>query len=689
MATPFDASELSPVKRALLEIRSLKAALRDLEHSSHQPLAIVGMALRFPGASNPDAFWQLLAEGRSAISEIPRDRWDIDRYYDADPAAPGKMYVRKGGFLERVDEFDAGFFGIHPREAVAMDPQQRLLLEVAWEALENAAQSPAALAESATGVYLGMAGSDYLRLLLEDADRIDTYTATGGSTSLAAGRLSYLLGLQGPSLVLDTSCSSSLVAVHLACRSLRARECRMALAGGVNLIQSPDSTIALCKSRMLAPDGRCKTFDQSADGIVRAEGCGVVVIKRLADAVQDGDYVHAVIRGSAVNQDGRSGGLTVPSGPAQERVIRSALSDARVDAADIDYVEAHGTGTSLGDPIEVHALISALCGGRPADRPLYLGSAKTNIGHMEAAAGIAGLIKTVLAMQHDCIPAHLHLEKLNSHIDLQGAPIRIPTSDTPWGSDGRPQIAGVSSFGFSGTNAHVILEEAPRAQLPLPLPAGPQVLMLSARSPQALAEMARRYVAWFEAHPELSPADVCFTVGTCRKTFEYQAAFTGASLEELRQGLEVFAPDGACDSWPAAPPLVEGRRVPLPTYPFERSRYWIDRAHSEPLTMAAEACQTQASRIPADLDVASYEEMCRCLESITTASITEALFELGAPLRPGERLTLESLIETTGALASHGRLLYRWLKHLADQGLCLSEPDGVFLPLDVPGLPWP
>ena len=686
MPAPVNPAELSPVKRALLEIRDLRSRLDEVESVGRAQIAVVGMSLRFPGAPDQDGFWQLLREGRSAIGEIPGFRWDVDRYYDPDQAAPGKMYVRRGGFLDTVDEFDAGFFGIHPREAVAMDPQQRLLLEVAWEAMENAAQPPDGSAESPTGVFLGMAGSDYLRLLMADPEHIGTYTGTGGSSSIAAGRLSYLLGFNGPSLVVDTACSSSLVAVHLACRSLRNGECRMALAGGVNLMLRPENMVALCKSRMLAPDGLCKTFDDAADGFSRGEGCGVIVLKRLTDALADGDHVHAVIRGSAINQDGRSGGLTVPSGPAQVAVIRAALADARVDPCDVSYIEAHGTGTALGDPIEVHALISALCRDRGSDRPLFLGSVKTNIGHLEAAAGIAGLIKAILAVGNNLIPPHLHFAKLNSHIDLGKAPVRINTDLLPWPTADRPRIAGISSFGFSGTNAHIVLEQPPDREAGAP-PSQPYTLILSARSPIALAEMARRYAGWFESHPAISPADACFTAATGRKEFEHRAAFIGTSLEDLRHKLERFAAGVPCDPLPAESAVCSGRRIPLPTYPFERSRYWIEQTQAEPWPAALGEAREYASRTPAGLDVPSYERKWKTLRSLTAASIVEAFRELGAPLKKGDRHTAESLMERADILPAYKRLLPRWLKQMAGLRICAAEPDGSFVVVDADAIP--
>ena len=354
---------LSPLQNAVYLLKQTQAKLAAYERARSEPIAVIGMGCRFPGADNPLAFWWLLSDPGDAIQEVPADRWSLDDYYDPDPTAPGKMKTRWGGFLHRVDEFDAEFFGISPREAIRVDPQHRLLLEVAWEALEDAA-SAGKLAESRTGVYVGVIGNDYALLQSHDLADMDVFSGTGGSHAILANRLSYVLNLHGPSLALDTACSSSLVTVHLACQSLRRRESDMALAGGVNLMLSPEMTIALSKAHMMAPDGRCKAFDAAANGYVRGEGCGMVVLKRLGDAVADGDRILAVIRGTAVNHDGRSNGLSAPNGPAQEAVIRAAPSDAGLAPHDISYVEAHGTGTRLGDPIEIEALRSALCGGR-------------------------------------------------------------------------------------------------------------------------------------------------------------------------------------------------------------------------------------------------------------------------------------------------------------------------------------
>ncbi|CAG0930612.1 partial polyketide synthase 12, partial [Planctomycetaceae bacterium] len=398
-------SKLSPKRLALLalELQEKVEALEGAAQSAPatpEPIAIVGLSCRFPGQANdPDAFWHLLHNGVDAISEIDSTRWSVEEYFDPDPDKPGKVATRWGGFLRDITHFDPQFFGIAPREAMSMDPQQRLALEVGWEALENAGYAPDALSGTATGVFMGICNGDYYQLQLsQQRDSIDMYSATGNAHSVISGRIAYVLGLQGPAVSIDTACSSSLVAVHLAVQSLRNGDCTMALAGGVNLVLSPDTTIALSRAKMMAPDGRCKAFDAAADGFVRSEGCGFVVLKRLADAVADGDDIRAIIRGSALNQDGRSNGLTAPNGPSQVAVIQHALAQAGVTPDEIGYVETHGTGTSLGDPIEAQALGAAL--GQNRSTPLAIGSVKTNIGHAEAAAGVAGLIKVVLSLQH-------------------------------------------------------------------------------------------------------------------------------------------------------------------------------------------------------------------------------------------------------------------------------------------------
>ena len=452
------------------------------------------MGMRFPGGvRDADSFANVLWSAQDAVTEIPQQRWPVDALYAQDPDQPGKMTTRHGAFLADIEYFDAEFFGISPREAASMDPQQRLVLEVGWEALEDSGRSPMGLGGANAGVYLGIANNDYGRALFAHPELIDAYFSTGNSFSVAAGRLSYHLGLQGPSLAIDTACSSSLVAVHLASQALRLGECDLAIAGGVNLIITPEMNINFSKARMMAADGRCKAFDAAADGYVRGEGCAMIVLRRLADAVADGDRIHAVIRGSAINQDGRSGGLTAPNGPAQESVIRAALANADVEARAISYVETHGTGTPLGDPIEAGALGAVFKDQR--DEPLLIGSVKTNVGHLEAAAGMAGLIKVVQSLRRQAIPANLHFHRGNPLIDWEALNLAVPTQALPWTPIAGHRIAGVSAFGFSGTNAHVLIEEAPQAPEPVvadtnrPL----HILALSARETGALRDLASRY----------------------------------------------------------------------------------------------------------------------------------------------------------------------------------------------------
>ena len=529
------------LRRALETIRKLRTRLDSVENAPRESIAIVGIGCRFPGAEGPDAFWRMLSDGVDAVTAVPKERWDVDEYYDPQPGAPGKMYTRSGAFLPRADSFDAGFFGIAPREASAMDPQQRLLLEVAWEALENAGHASSRLSGSDTGVFIGISTNDYSLLSNTiDAERIDAYAGTGTAFNVAAGRIAYFLGLHGPCLAVDTACSSSLVAVHLACQNLRARKCRMALAGGVNLILAPMSTIYFCQMRALARDGRCKAFDESADGYGRGEGCGVVVLKRLSDAIADGDRILAVIRGSAINHDGRSSGLTVPNGPAQQAVIREALADAGVDAGDISLIEAHGTGTPLGDPIELGALAAALGQGRAPDGLLTVGSVKTNFGHLEAAAGVAGLIKLVLALQHREIPPHLHFNTPSSHIPWAQMPIRIPTALQKWTPSTGRRLAGVSSFGFSGTNAHVTLEEAPlESASPNTVDRPLHVLCISARNDDALNHIGRRYSEHLSGTPD-SFADIAATSSSGRIHFTERLAVVAESAPAAGNALSSY-----------------------------------------------------------------------------------------------------------------------------------------------------
>lgn len=424
-----------------------------------EPVAIVGMGCRFPGANDPDSYWDILRNGKDEISEIPADRWDIDRFYDQNPNVQGKMSIRRGGFLKDWDMFDPEFFGISHREAVHMDPQQRLLFEVACEALINSGIPEKKLTGSNAGVFIGISNNDYSRLYDDDFSEIDAYSGTGNAFSIAANRLSYFFDLRGPSMAIDTACSSSLLAVHLACQSLKNKECDIAIAGGVNLILSPELMITFSKARMMAPDGRCKVFDADADGYVRGEGCGLIILKRKSDAINDGDKIEAVIRGSAVNQDGRSNGLTAPNGPSQVKVVREALKNSSVVPDAVSFIEAHGTGTPLGDLIEFEALNEVFPSNSDKIKR-YLGSVKSNFGHLEAAAGIAGLIKTVLCLQNKQIPPNLNLKNINPHIDIDNSSFSIPTSLQQWPETDNTRIAGVSSFGFGGTNAHIVIEQS-------------------------------------------------------------------------------------------------------------------------------------------------------------------------------------------------------------------------------------
>ncbi len=532
-----------------------------------EPIAIIGIGCRFPGAKNPEAFWQLLHQGGDAISEVPADRWNADQFYDPEPGKPGKMSTRWGGFLDQVDGFDAAFFGISPREVERMDPQQRLVLEVAWEAIENAGIAPDALSGSQSAVFIGIGNYDYCRLLAKDVSRVNAYDGTGNTLSIAANRLSYTLNLRGPSVVVETACSSSLVAVHFACRSLQSGESNLCLVGGVSLMLSPEPFITYSHARMMAADGRCKTFDARADGYVRGEGCGVIVLKRLADAIKDGDRIQAVIRGTAVNQDGLSNGLTAPNGPSQQAVIRSALKNAGIAPAQISYVETHGTGTSLGDPIEYKSLKAVLMQDRQLDRPCWIGSVKTNIGHLEAASGIASVIKVVLALQHQEVPSHLHLQQLNPYISLEGTAFVIPTQPQPWTVAGS-RLAGISAFGFGGTNCHIVVEEAhpdfslPMTELPMsaqesyqPQPASPTVdrplhlLALSAKSEQALQNLATSYRDFLTAQPETALADICFTANTGRSHFDHRLAVVADSIAQLQERLNTFLEGGSPNGW--------------------------------------------------------------------------------------------------------------------------------------------
>ena len=511
----------------------------------HDAIALVGIGCRFPGGvSDAASFWRLLSAGWDAITEIPRDRIDIDHYFDAAPATRGRMMTRWGGYLDRIDDFDADFFGISPREAERMDPQQRLLLETAWEALEDAGQDLKRIDRQTACVFVGQWISDFESRLFADPEAIDFQMTTGSGRYAASGRLSYFLGFRGPSLTIDTGCSSSLVAIHLAIRSIRTGESRLALAGAANVILQPHISIAYSQSRMMAADGRCKFGDARGDGYVRSEGVGIVVLKPLRDAMNDGDRIYAVIRGSAINNDGRSSGsMGTPSRVGQEELLRTAYHDAGVSPGQIAYVEAHGTGTRAGDPVELAALGAVLSEGRPPGTRAYVGSVKTNIGHTEGAAGVAGLIKAALALHLGSIPPSIHCHELNPSIPWDKIPCEIARERRDWPSAPLPRFAGVSAFGIAGTNGHVVLEQAPaigavdspacRRQM--------QLLPLSAKSPEALRALAQLYVDLLSTDAAPALHDVCWNAATRRTALDYRAVFVAGDRIAMADALRPYA----------------------------------------------------------------------------------------------------------------------------------------------------
>lgn len=603
-----------------------------------EPIAIIGMACRFPGeVTDLDTYWQLLAGGRSGITEVPAERWDINSYFDENPLAAAKTNSRWGGFLKYIDKFDAGFFGIFTREAQRMDPQQRLLLEVAWEAMEDAGLVVERLAGSRTGIFVGIALSDYGRMQIEDLRLSDAYAGTGSAFSIAANRLSYCFDLRGPSIAVDTACSSSLVSVHLACQSLWNNESTLALAGGVNLILSPAVTINFSKTGFLSPDGQCKAFDAQANGYVRSEGVGIVVLKPLLKAIEDGDRIYAAIRGSAVNQDGKTNGLTAPNRQSQEDVLKAAYQKAGILPGLIQYVETHGTGTSLGDPIEVSALANVLAQGRPAGQPAAIGSVKTNLGHLEAAAGIASLIKVALMMKYRMLAPSLHFKEANPHIPFPDLPVKVQESLQPWPANGA-QLAGVSSFGFGGTNAHVVLEggapgnitnnDSPRSAH------GCYLLPISARSERALQSLAAKYKHCLESNASANLDDICYSASLRRSHHNFRLALAGRTAADQIAGIDAYL------NGKTAPTLSNGiiagkqRRQIVFLFPGQGSQ-WSGMARQllmkdDVFAAVMKACDTEIARETGWSVIAALQAEEQTLNQID--KIQPALFAIEAAL---------------------------------------------------------
>jgi 3-oxoacyl-(acyl-carrier-protein) synthase/acyl carrier protein/SAM-dependent methyltransferase len=720
--------ELSSVKLALFEIRRLRAELDASRRGHAEPVAIIGMAVRLPGGvTSPERFWKALVDGEDLITTIPPERWDARAYWSSDAQQPGTMYDIHGGFLSDVEAFDADFFGIHLREAASMDPQQRILLELTWEALERAMIDPRSLMNTQTGIYLGLSNSDYAHLLTEHAAGIDGYTGVGAGASIAAGRIAYFLGTHGPAMVVDTACSSSLVAVHQAVQSLRRGETDLALVGAANLILSPDMNICFSRTGMVSPQGRCKTFDASADGYVRAEGCCVIVMKRLADAIRDGDRVMATVRGTAVNQDGRSAGLTAPNGPAQEAVMRAALRDAELEPDAVDYIEAHGTGTPLGDPMEIRAIGAVYGSGRSSSSPVRIGSVKTNLGHTEAAAGLTGLIKVVLMMQPaGGIAPHLHFKQPSPQIEWQRWNIEVPQRLIPWSRNGAIRYAGVSSFGFSGTNAHLILSSVEDAAASdetgvevVLCPSGESLLCLSAAQEDSLRVLADRYIGFLRQSKHRF-ADICHAAATGRAKLPHRLALRTNSSEDAAKMLEQWlaghpvaglmtgAPDRPEQMAPSTEKdgaleqiqkeFVEGGplrhigraasdavcRVDLPIYPFQRKRFWFGALPPLKRQEQWEAvwqssrmeAERQSKQGPLGWSPAGYSERWRALEQLTRAHAQNVLVAAGA-FADGESLTAHQVLQRCGFQPIYLNLVRRWLYSLVAAGT-LVQANGSF-----------
>ncbi len=686
------------------------------EHS-REPIAILGTALRLPGGvSTPERFWEALEKGEELIGTVPPERWNASSFLGADPDEAGTTYDIHGGFISEVDAFDADLFGMHPREASKADPQQRLLLELTWEALERSSINPQSMAGTQTGIWIGISNNDWARMLVEDPRKIDGYTGVGGAGGVAAGRIAHFLGTHGPAEVIDTACSSSLVALHHAVRSLRCGETNLAIVGGANLILSPDLHICFSRSGMLSRSGRCHTFDNAADGYVRSEGCCIVVLKRLADAERDGDPILAVIRGTAVNQDGRSARLTSPNIRAQQKVMRSALENAGVEPGVVSYVEAHGTGTPLGDPMEFLSTGMVYGAHRSASNPLHIGSVKTNLGHCEGAAGLAGLIKVALMLQRGhCIAPHLHCSSPSFRINWKRWPIEVAHTLTPWPKEDDIHFAGISSFGFSGTNAHVILssvENVSEVVGKVATPSKESYLCISAASVQALRSLAVDYIAFLRKTEE-SFADICLNALHSRARLTHRLAVRAFDALGAAGWLEQWlGEDKACGvvigdesamecaaSEESLAKLVaeflagqklqvevlKPKRIALPTYPFQKHRFWFEefpeiqwqRQREQTWQEVCAEALRQSQLGPLGWKPESYPERWAALERLTLAYAHNTLFHANAfPERVTN--TLSDVMQRCSFLPIYQRLVGRWLRNLAAVGM-LVESDGSYI----------